>query len=183
MRRLGILVAGIFLLAGCETFSIQKYSLSSENTDVLRGAMSSGQVTSVAVGDFTATSPGQFEMQCGMNGQMRTPQHTPFEKYIREAFIDELKKAGAYSLDQIEAGRVITGHLDKIKMNSEKGSWDIDLTIEFKSGAYFTVSESYQFEGASCEQTAAALVPAVQDLIHRIITHPTFQGKMEKPEN
>ena len=183
MRRLGILIAAIFLLAGCETFSIQKYSLSPVNTDAIKGAMSSGQVSSFAVGEFTAASPGHFEMRCGINGLVRTPQHIPFEKYIREAFIDELKQAGAYSLDQIEAGGVITGHLDKIEMNSDNGSWDIDLTIKFKTGAYFTVSESYQYEGASCEQTSAALVPAVQALIHRIITHPTFQGRTENPAN
>ena len=178
MRGLGISVVTLFLLAGCETFSIHNYPLSQRNIETIKTTMSSGDVSSIAVGEFTAASPDQSEITCEMNGQIRTPQQISFEKYIRDALIDELKKADAYSLDQIEAGRVITGYLDNIKINSSKGSWDFKLIIRFKSGESFTVSESYLFDDVSCEQSTAAFIPAVQELIYKIITHPVFRQKM-----
>jgi hypothetical protein len=177
MRYLGILAA-VLLLAGCETFSIHNYSLSNKNTDAIISAMNTGRVSSIAVGEFSASSPGQFELSCGTNKQIRTPQHIPFEKYVREALIAELKKADAYSLDQIEADRVITGHLDKFRFNADSGGWDIDLTIRFRSGESFTVTESYLIDSTSCQDITAAALPAVQDLIYKVITHPTFQKKM-----
>jgi hypothetical protein len=178
MRGPGFLLLAVFMLAGCETFTFQQYSLSQRNIQIIRETMVSGGVSSIAVGEFTAASPGHFEIECGMNGQIRTPQDIPFEKYIREAFIDELKKADAYWLDQIEAGRVITGYLDNVKINSTTGSWDFKLIIKFKSGESFTVFESYPLDDVSCEQSAAAFVPAVQELIYKIITHPVFREKM-----
>jgi hypothetical protein len=181
MMRPVIVLAAIFLLAGCETFSVHQYVLSPENTVAIKNTMSEGKITSIAVGEFTAAYPGQFEMRCGMNKQIRMPNRIPFEKYIREALINELKKADAYSLDQIEAGKVISGYVDKINSNSAMGGWDIEITSTFKSGEFFTVSETYPQNGDSCEQTAAALVPAVQELIHKIVTHPTFQSKVGIP--
>ena len=178
MMRTGGLFVAVILLAGCETLSVHQYSLSSENTTAIKNAVTAGRISSIAVGEFIAAAPGRFEMRCGMNKQITTPHQTPFEKYIRDAFIEELKKAGAYSLDQIEAGKVITGYLDKFTFNSDSGSWDIELVITFKSGEFFTVSESYPQEDASCEHTASTMVPAVQELIHKIITHPVFQSKM-----
>ena len=183
MRGLGISVLALFLLAGCETFSIHHYPLSQRNIATIKATMSSGGVSSIAVGEFDAASPGQTEIMCGMNGQIRTPQQVSFEKYIRDALIDELKQANAYSLDQIEAGRVITGYLDNIKINSTNGSWDIKLIITFKSGESFTILESFPFDDVSCEQSTAAFVPAVQDLIYKIITHPVFRQKMGLPTN
>ena len=178
MRCLGISVLALFMLAGCETFSVHQYPLSQKNIDTIKETMASGKVSSIAVGEFTASSPEQSGVSCGMNAQIRTPRQMPFEKYIREALIDELKKANAYSLDQIEAGRVITGNLDNIKLNSKTGSWDIKLTITFKSGEYFTILESYEYDDGSCQKSTAAFVPAVQDLIYKVITYPTFREKM-----
>ena len=175
MRALGIFVLALFMLAGCETFSFHQYPLSQRNIQKIKETLASGDVSSIAVGEFTASSPGRFEITCGLNGQITTPRQIAFEKYIRDALIDDLKMANAYSLDQIEAGRVITGNLDSLKLDSGTGSWVIKLTITFKSGSFFTVSESYQHDDSSCEQSTAAFIPAVQELIYKIITDPSFQ--------
>ena len=179
MRCLGILIVTLLILSGCETFPVQQYSLSQENIAAIKQTMRSGHVSSLAVGEFTATTPGQFELRCGFSQLIKMPHNMPYEKFIREAFINELKKAGAYSLDQIEAARVITGHLDTFKLDSDSGSWIIKLTIEFKSGEVFTVTENYQHDEISCQRAASTLVPAIQDLIQKIITNPVFQSKMK----
>jgi hypothetical protein len=178
MRCLGILIIAGFMLSGCETFPIPQYSLSQQNTMALKNTMMMGHVSSLAVGEFNAANPGQYELRCGMNKLIKMPNSTPYEKYIREALIDELKKADAYSLDQIEADRVITGQLDTFKLDSDTDSWVIKVTISFKSGQVFTVSETFENDGRSCERAAATLIPAVQELIHKIITHPVFQSRM-----
>jgi hypothetical protein len=178
MRCLGILIITIFMLSGCETFSVRQYSLSQQNTVAIKHTLMAGDISSLAVGEFTASNPGQFELRCGFNHLIKMPHNTPYEKYIRDALIDELKKADAYSLDQIEAGRVITGHLDTFKLDSETGSWVIKVTISFKSGEVFTVTENYEHDEISCEQFASTLVPAVQELIQKIITDPVFLSKM-----
>ena len=183
MRCLGILIVAIFTLSGCETFSVHQYSLSQQNTATIKNTiLMTGQLTSLAVGEFTASNPGQFELRCGINNLIKMPRNTPYEKYIREALIEELKKAGVHSLDQIEAGRVITGNLDTFKLDSDTGDWVIKITITFKSGESFTVSETYEHNEISCEEAASSLVTAVQELIHKIITHPVFQSKMGNQE-
>lgn len=178
MRCLGTLLIAVFMLSGCETFTVQQYSLSRQNSIEIRNTMMLGHVPSLAVGEFTASNPGQFELRCGYNNLIKMPNDTPYEKYIRSALIDELKKADAHSLDQIEAGRVITGNLDTFKLDSDSGSWVIKVTISFKSGESFTVTEVYEHDEMSCERAASTLVPAVQQLIHKIITNPVFQKKM-----
>lgn len=178
MRCLGILIVAIFMLSGCETFSARQYSLSQQNIATIKNTMMMGHVSSLAVGEFTAANPGQFELRCGINNLIKMPHNTPYEKYIREALIAELKNADVYSLDQIEAGRVITGHLDTFKLDSDTGSWVIKVTISFKSGEAFTVTETYEHDEISCERAASTLVAAVQELIHKIITNPAFQSKM-----
>jgi hypothetical protein len=182
MRHLGILILTVFVLSGCETFSAHQYSLSRENTAMIKHTMQTGHVSSLAVGEFTATNPGQFELRCGFNHLIKMPHDMPFEKYIREALIDELKEADAYSLDQIEAGRVITGHIDTFALDKDSGSWIIKVTIKFKSGEDFTVTENYQHDVVSCERAASTVVPAIQELIQKIITDPVFQSKMKSAE-
>ena len=179
MRCLGILIVAILMLPGCETISIHQYSPSQANTVAIRNAMLMGDISSLAVGEFTASYPGSFEARCGINNLIRMPRNTTPEKYIRDALINEIKNADAYSLDQIEAGRVITGNLDRFLLDNDSGSWIIKVTISLNTGDVFTVSETYEHDEMSCERAAATLAPAVQELIHKIVSHPAFLRKME----
>ncbi len=183
MRGVAISVFALLALAGCETFSFHQYSMSQRNIDAIKQTMAEAGKSTLAIGEFNAAASGLSNVDCGINGQIRTPHQVPFVQYIRDALIDEVKKANAYSLDQIEADKVITGYLDNIKLNSSNGSWDFKLIITFKSGKSFTVMESYPFDGSSCEQSAAAFNPAVQDLIFNIINHPVFREELGLPGN
>ena len=179
MRYLGILIVTILLLSGCETLSVQQYLPTQQNTSVIKNVMMMSNISSLAVGEFTTSHPGQFESLCGINKLIRIPNNTPPDIYIRNALINEIKEAGVYSLDQIEAERVITGHLDTFKLDSDTGSWIIQVTISLNTGDVYTVSETYEHDEISCERAASTLVPAVQDLIYKIVSNPAFQRKME----
>jgi hypothetical protein len=75
----------------------------------------------------------------------------------------------------------LTGRLDAIDFSSglTDAAWDIALTISSSNGKSLSVDNHYFFAGnfvgeVACNQTAQALMPAVQDLIGKMITHPDF---------
>ncbi len=101
-----------------------------------------------------------------------------FEEYIRKAFIADLDIAEVYSA---AAPVTLTGRLDAIDFSSglTDAAWDIALTISSSNGKSLSVDNHYSFAGnfvgeVACNQTAQALMPAVQDLIGKMITHPDF---------
>lgn len=59
--------------------------------------------------------------------------------------------------------------------------WYLLLTISDTAGHSFAVSEDYDYQSSfvgetACNQTAQALMPAVQDLIKKIVSNPEFKG-------
>jgi len=130
----------------------------------------------VNVGPFTATKPNQKEIMCRAVGPIKTPDGEPFENYIRKAFMDELRMASAFSGD---AKVTLTGNLDSIDFNSNSGKWLIDLTVVSSNGNSLSVSEAYDYKTSfygetACNQTAQALLPAVQNVIGKVINNSKF---------
>ena len=77
------------------------------------------------------------------------------------------------------ANIILTGHLNKIDFSSTSGYWIISLTLKSSNGNSLTVKERYNYTTSfygetACNQTAQAFMPAVQDLIGKIIHHPQF---------
>jgi hypothetical protein len=163
-------------MAGCKaTYVASRYSISADNVKTLRTFK--GQ--SVNVGPFSAANPGQTEIMCrGRAGApIRTPDGEAYEDFVRKAFVDDLTIAEIYSSD---ATITITGRLDAIDFSSfAEAAWNISLTITSSNGQSFSVFEDYKypssFEGATaCNATAQALMPAVQNVIGKVIRHPHF---------
>ena len=132
----------------------------------------------VNVGQFTAAKPDRTEITCRAVGPTKTPDGESFEEYIRKAFIADLDIAEVYSA---AAPVTLTGRLDAIDFSSglTDAAWDIALTISSSNGKSLSVDNHYSFAGnfvgeVACNQTAQALMPAVQDLIGKMITHPDF---------
>jgi hypothetical protein len=161
-------------LTGCSTYAAQRYSIAPANVAVLRTFR--GQA--VNVGQFTAAKPGRTEITCRAVGPTKTPDGESFEEYVRKAFIADLDIAEVYSA---AAPVTLTGRLDAIDFSSglTDAAWDIALTISSSNGKSLSVDNHYSFAGnfvgeVACNQTAQALMPAVQDLIGKMITHPDF---------
>ena len=132
----------------------------------------------VNVGQFTAAKPDRTEITSRAVGPTKTPDGESFEEYIRKAFIADLDIAEVYSA---AAPLTLTGRLDPIDFSSRltDAAWDIALTISSSNGKSLSVDNHYSFAGnfvgeVACNQTAQALMPAVQDLIGEMITHPDF---------
>jgi hypothetical protein len=173
IRNIASLSAMALLLAGCGTLAAPRYSSSADTIVALRDEVTQG----LTVGAFTSSEAAQKKQVCRGVGYVVPPDSKPYAEYIRDALIAELKMAEKYN----QAGPItLTGHLDKVDMNSSAGRWAFSLTVQSSTGETVEVSETYQFETSfggdvACNQTAQALMPAVQDLILKLVKSPGFQ--------
>lgn len=81
-------LAAACAVTGCSTFVPQRYSLSADSNQALKGI----KAGSVSVGQFSG--PTEFDPNCRAAGSIEPPDAMTYEAYIRKALIDELKVAG-----------------------------------------------------------------------------------------
>ena len=160
------------VLTGCSTYAVDRYSISADNVVALRNL----GAKRVNVGEFTSYIPGLKEITCRAVGPIKTPDGNTFADFIKEALIDELQMAEIYSTD---ASNTLTGHLEKIDFDSNTGKWSLALIVNSSNGHSVSVSEEYKYATSfygetACNQTAQALMPAVQNLIKKVITNQNF---------
>jgi hypothetical protein len=166
-------LAVIVPLTGCSTYAASRYAISADNVRTLRTFK--GQ--SVNVGPFSAANPGQTEIMCRGVGPIKTPDGETFEHFVRKALVDELTIAEIYSSD---APIMTTGLLDAIDFSSGVGAtWNIALTVTSSNGQSLSVSEEYKYTSSyygetACNQTAQALMPAIQNVVGKVVRHPNF---------
>lgn len=192
------LLAFCFALGGCSTYQGARYTIAADNVVALRAYR--GQA--IGVGAFTSSEPGKNEIMCRGVGPVRTPDGEPFADYIRKALVDELKMAEIYADG---APVTLTGTLDAMDFNSTgvgarttssavlgtndpepiPPHWALTLTVASSNGRKFTVSERYDFAGnfageVACNQTAHAMMPAVQNLVGRLVRSPEFPALLKR---
>lgn len=177
MRSIWAVIVLALFISGCSTYAANRYSISVDNVTALKTLTG----TQLNVGQFTATKPGLTEIMCRGVGPIKSPDGETFENYMRKAFIDELKLAELYSEN---SSVTLTGNLDNIDFSSNSGTWNLAATIKSTNGKVITVSENYSYTTSfygetACNQTAQALMPAVQDLISKIIRHQEFSTLVE----
>ena len=166
------LVSLTVLFSGCSTYSASRYSINSDNVVAMRTL--NGKM--INVGSFSATKPGEKEIMCRGVGPIKTPDGEPFSEFVRKAFLDELKIASVYSAT---APVTLTGNLDAIDFSSANGGWNLSLTVKSSNGKSLSVNESYPFTTSffgdtACNQTAQAFMPAVQNLVGKVVRSTEF---------
>lgn len=172
MRKLFILFGIAVLASGCSTYSASRYSISTDNVVALRSL--NGKA--VNIGAFSASTPGQKEIMCLGVGPIKTPDGEPFAEFVRKAMLDEMRIANSYSSS---APVTITGNLDAIDFSSNSGNWNLALTVKSSNGKSMSVSETYSYTSSfygetACNQTAQAFMPAVQNLVGKVVRSPEF---------
>ena len=169
-----ILIVGLTTLAtACSTYSSTRYSANTDNVVALRNLKGK----TVNIGAFTATKPGIKQIMCRGVGPIKTPDGEAFSEFVKKGLVDELKIAGLYS---VSAPITLTGNLDAIDFSSASGTWNLALTIHSSNGKSVSVDEKYAFTSSfygetACNQTAQALMPAVQDLLGKVVRSNKFQ--------
>ena len=170
--KLAFFIVLTVIVSGCSTYSANRYSIAVDNVMALKTLNG----TKLNVGTFTASEPGKTEIMCRAVGPIKTPDGETFENFIRKGFVDELKLAEVYFSS---APVTLTGNLDSINFSSASGTWDLALTVNSSNGNSLSVSENYSYTTSyygetACNQTAQALMPAVQNLIGKVVRNAEF---------
>ncbi|RYH66442.1 MAG: hypothetical protein EON54_04985 [Alcaligenaceae bacterium] len=165
-------------LAGCSTYTPQRYTISADNNMALKRLGASN----INVGSIKGVAA--FNQTCRVVvGPIAPPDNMTFEGYIQKALSDELKVAGMF--DSISPKVTLTGQIERLEFSSSRGitggTWDIELRVVSSNGRSTKISNRYQFESGfrdetACKQTAEAFLPAVQDLIGKLISAPEFKA-------
>ena len=175
MKRIYLLAAIALVVAGCETPTTRRYAISADNNQAIRALNTTG----VGVGEFT--SAANFDSSCRAFGPMQVADGLTHVEYIRKAFADELKVAGAYTPTSSRV--VLSGTVNRIEFSTTRGltggSWTIDLTLTSSNGKVLDVKEYYEFKSGfganeACRNTAEAFSRAVQDLVGKAVGNPAF---------
>lgn len=172
-----LLALSVLTLTACSTFTPQRYSISADNNVALK----SMGVSNIGVGAFTG--PASFDRACRGAGPIAPPDNMSFEAYIQKALSDELKVAGMF--DDKAPNTTLSGIVEQLSFSSSRGltggEWIINLRVNSSNGKSISVSEHYLFESGfiadtACKQTAEAYLPAVQNLIGKLVKSPEFKS-------
>lgn len=177
MKKIILLSSVAFVLSGCQSFNAPMYGVSTDTNYAIKSLKVN---ESISVGDFSLSKPS--DMTCRAVGPISLPNNLSFQAYLKKAFEDELKVGGAYAYQSPKI--VLSGRINKLDMSSSKGItrgyWDIEITVESSNGQSIIASEYYEFDSgfegnAACMNTANALMPAVQNLVGKVIKSPKFK--------
>ena len=168
------LIMGSMLFTGCG-IKVQRYHASADNVNTLKRLN-----TKINVKHFTANK-SEYKVLCRLANDVTTPNKEPFEKYIEDAFIEELKMAGMYS----SAAKItISGHLNTMNVSSgmTDAHWTLNMKVASSNGKSFTIQHTHKYSasflgGIACQEDMPdAFEPTVQELIAKIIRDPRFKG-------
>jgi len=173
MNRLFILFFIAVATSGCTTLSPDRYHVSMSVNQSLR------QYNGTHAYIASMVPVSEFNADCRGTVPIKFLDDETINRFIKNAFNDELRFANIYD----EEGRRLNGQLDKAMFSSSSGLingwWDLAITLTDPQGKSLSVENKYSFESGfdgrtACDRTAQALVPAVQDLIEKVVTHPEF---------
>lgn len=166
----------ITLATACSVYTPPRYTISADNNVALRATGGSN----INVGSFRSLVA--LDTSCRGAASISPPDGMTFEAYIQKALTDELKIAGMF--DDRSPRITLTGTVEQLSFSSTRavtgGTWDIGLRVFSSNGKSTFVAEHYEFESgydgaAACRQTAEAWLPAVQDLLGRLLRSPAFR--------
>jgi len=176
MKTMFIIVAALSMSA-CSTYMPQRYSINAD-TNVALKTIDMGNIN---VGSFKGAA--NFDNNCRAVGPIAPPDNMSFEAYIQKGLADELKVAGKF--DEKTPKVTLSGTVEQLAFSSTRGltggSWDIGVKVSSSNGKSTFISEHYEFNSGfiadtACKQTAEAYLPAVQNLIGKLVKSPEFKS-------
>lgn len=174
-----ITAVSLLTLSACSTMQPPRYSISVDNIEAIKTY--SGAKAQIA----SLNQSAAFESNCRLMGPIQPADGLTIPQFITKAFNDEFKMAGVYSREGVK----ITGDITKIVFSSisgvTNGYWDIAIQLKSTNGKTLDVNNKYSFKSGfdaitACNATADALSPAIQDLIHAVVSHPDFGRLLEE---
>ena len=164
------------VLSGCSTTNSIPYKASTDNVISIQQTLQS-QGKKVSVGSITAASDVVENPVCRLMGPVKVAPGKSLPEFIEEAFQEELFMAQAYDP---KAPTVISGQVEALDFSSiSPAHWEITMNVSSNTSSGYTVSIKYPFKTSwdaysACRNVANAFGPAVQELLHEVVTHPQF---------
>jgi hypothetical protein len=172
---LSLIVAATVLMSGCAN-KVPTYSNSPQNMRAVKNVATSS--SPVNIGKFTATNEGESKVMCRLATPVGTPDGMTFAKYIEDALSNELEMG---NMIDPKSKITVTGNLDSIYGSTILGNayWEFKLKVTSSNGKSFDVTSRYDYESSftaysACSEMQRSYLPAVQELVNKIVTHPQF---------
>jgi hypothetical protein len=172
---LGLITAGALLMSGCAN-KVPNYSNSPQNMRAVKNVAASS--SAINIGKFTASNEGESKVMCRLATPIGTPDGVTFAKYIEDALSTELEMG---NMIDPKSKITITGNLDSLYGSTVLGNayWEFKVKVTSTNGKSFDVTSRYDYESSftaysACSEMQRSYLPAVQELVNKIVTNPQF---------
>ncbi len=175
------IIATLAIFSAACSHVAPKYSASATNVEEMR-MIAKEATAKISAGEFTATEAGKKSIGCRAEGTVGAPDNKTFDQFIKDAIVDEMKVAGIYD----EKSHIkLQSNLDFIDFSSNigAGKWMMKMTFKSDGIEPFLIENTYEFStnfiaDIACEQVSQALPAATQDLIKKLVQHPSFKAML-----
>lgn len=186
MKKISIITLGILGtmctlgLSGCAN-KVASYAISTENLMTLKGISKGNK--SINLGEFTDSNKNESKVMCRLATPIGTPNGETFISYIKKALEKELLVADMYNK---KSETKISINLDDLYGSTLLGNayWEFKVTVNSSNGKSFKVESKYDYDSSylassACSEMQRSFVPAVQQLIGKIIGHDEFKNLIQ----
>ena len=142
--RKALLAASVtVVIAGCSTTNSTPYKASTGNVIAIQQTFEA-QGKKVSVGNVSMAPGIEASPTCRLLGPIKVAPGKSLAQYIKDAFIEELFIAKAYTPT---SPSVINAKIEKIKFSSvTPASWDIIMSVSSTTSSGYAVSVNYGFD-------------------------------------
>jgi hypothetical protein len=172
---LSLIVAATVLMSGCAN-KVPTYSNSPQNMRAVKSVAATA--APINIGNFTSTNEGESKVMCRLATPVGTPDGMTFAKYIEDALSTEMEMG---NMIDPKSKITITGNLDSIYGSTVLGNayWEFKVKVTSSNGKSFDVTSRYDYESSftaysACTEMQRSYLPAVQELVNKIVTNPQF---------
>ena len=177
---LSLVVAAAILISGCAN-KVPTYSNAPQNMRAVKTVAASA--SPVNIGKFTSTNEGESKVMCRLATPVGTPDGMSFAKYIEDALSTEMEMG---NMIDPKSKITVTGNLDSIYGSTTLGNayWEFKLKVSSSNGKSFDVVSRYDYESSftaysACSEMQRSYLPAVQELVNKIVVHPQFKELLQ----
>jgi outer membrane murein-binding lipoprotein Lpp len=180
MRQLilsAIAVSTVVLFSGCAN-KVPNYASSIQNIRAVK-ALASEEKTTVDIAPFSAKNEGESKVMCRLATPIGAPDGVTFAKYIEDALAVELEMGNMYDP---KSNTKITGYIEDLYGSTVLGNayWEFKVKVSSSNGKSFDVLSRYDYESSfnaysACSEMQRSYLPAVQQLVNKIVTDPRFK--------
>jgi hypothetical protein len=115
---------------------------------------------------------------CRLATPVGTPDGMTFAKYIEDALSTEMEMG---NMIDPKSKITITGNLESIYGSTVLGNayWEFKIKVTSSNGKSINVTSRYDYESSftaysACTEMQRSYLPAVQELVNKIVTNPQF---------